>query len=53
MADQKDKCIFCDKPVTDKNSPSESSKIGDYKMCDPCVERLIEKASSNSKDTKK
>lgn len=52
MAKEEDKCIFCDKTVTDKNSPSETAKIGDYKICDPCLER-ISNSNSSSKDNDK
>ena len=51
MAREEDKCIFCDKTVTEKNSPSETSRIGDYKICDPCLERIAgDYKGSNSDD---
>ena len=51
MAREEDKCIYCGKTVTEKNSPSETAQTGDYKICDPCVERLAgDYSSSNNND---
>ena len=50
MAKDSDGCIFCDKVVTESNSPSSSSQIGPYKICDPCANRLCETSNDDDDD---